>query len=69
MKPGLQQALTLALETLGLTPADGLNIHSSATSAGETGTARRPADYDFPEDTRRKRALLEQAIQRVAGCG
>lgn len=55
VRAGQQSALERELTTLGLTP-DGAFV------AGKQATSSAAPDYDFPEDTRRKRALLEQAI-------
>ena len=55
VKTGQEQALKRELTALGLTP-DG------EFSAQPQNAAQSAPDYEFPEDTRRKRILLEQAI-------
>jgi hypothetical protein len=55
VKAGQEGALKRELTALGLTP-DG------EFSARPQNTAASAPDYEFPEDTRRKRLLLEQAI-------
>ena len=55
VRAGQQSALERELKALGLTP-DGAFV------AGRQAGVNAAPDYDFPEDTRRKRALLEQAI-------
>ncbi|WP_407569473.1 helicase-associated domain-containing protein [Deinococcus altitudinis] len=55
VKAGQQGALERELSALGLTP-DG-EFSAQPQNAGKTAP-----DYEFPEDTRRKRILLEQAI-------
>jgi len=53
LHPGQEQALREELARLGLPAADTLQ------PLAEGGV---PVSYEFPEDTRRKRALLEQAV-------
>ncbi len=55
VRAGQQSALERELKALGLTPG-------GALTAGKQAGVNAAPDYDFPEDTRRKRALLEQAI-------
>ncbi len=56
VKAGQQEALERELGALGLSP--------SGTFSAQPGVQSEPApEYEFPEDTRRKRALLEQATE------
>ncbi|MFC4454391.1 helicase-associated domain-containing protein [Deinococcus sonorensis] len=55
VQAGQEEALRAALAQLGLGPAATL----SATPAASGGAA----DYEFPDDTRQKRALIERAIE------
>ena len=55
VRPGQQAALERALTALGLNPG-------GQFVAGKGAAGTTTPDYEFPEDTRRKRALLEQAL-------
>ena len=55
VKAGQERALERALRALGLPPDAPFSAHASPQSVAVP-------EYEFPEDTRRKRALLEQAL-------
>ena len=62
VRAGQTEALTRELAALGLATADTLRLGGRPERGDTAAAVSSSAEYEFPEDTRRKRALLEQAI-------
>ncbi|WP_425146589.1 hypothetical protein [Deinococcus sp.] len=62
VQAGQEAALERELTALGLAPAHALRLQEAQDARTPAGSGG-PAEYVFPEDTRQKRTLLEQAIE------